>query len=117
MNALAGRAHDAHLLGLELAPLTLLLLGRAYGYLVHRRRPLAPARRRRLRRRPRRRRRQGGVKPGDILVGLDAIEIRSLTEMMAALGMAKPGQKVKITVLRDGKKVTLDGEYAAPRSR
>lgn len=60
---------------------------------------------------------KAGVKPGDILVALDATEIRSLTEMMAALGMAKPGQKVKITVLRAGKRLALDGEYGAPRSR
>lgn len=59
---------------------------------------------------------KAGVKAGDILVALDANQIRSLTEMMAVLGQAKPGQKVKITVLRDGKKLTLDGEYGAPRS-
>ncbi len=59
---------------------------------------------------------KAGVKAGDILVALDANQIRSLTEMMAVLGQAKPGQKVKITVLRDGKKLTLDGEYGTPRS-
>ncbi|HRC56153.1 MAG TPA: PDZ domain-containing protein, partial [Kofleriaceae bacterium] len=51
------------------------------------------------------------------LVGLDAATIRNLTDMMAVLGGAKPGQKVKISVLRDGKKLTLDGEYGAPRGR
>jgi membrane-associated protease RseP (regulator of RpoE activity) len=60
---------------------------------------------------------KAGVQGGDILVALDATEIRSLTEMMAVLGTAKPGQKVKITVLRAGKKLVLDGEYAAPRAR
>ncbi|MEZ4363481.1 MAG: M20/M25/M40 family metallo-hydrolase [Kofleriaceae bacterium] len=60
---------------------------------------------------------KAGVLAGDILVGLDANEIRSLTEMMAVLGMAHPGEKVKITVLRDGKRVTLDGVYGAPRAR
>ncbi|MBK7533875.1 MAG: M20/M25/M40 family metallo-hydrolase [Myxococcales bacterium] len=60
---------------------------------------------------------KAGVKAGDILVGLDAATIRNLTDMMAVLGGAKPGQKVKISVLRDGKKLTLDGEYGAPRGR
>jgi Tol biopolymer transport system component len=60
---------------------------------------------------------KAGVMPGDILVGLDTVEIRGFTEMMAVLGTATPGHKVKITVLRDGKRLTLDGEYGAPRPR
>ncbi len=60
---------------------------------------------------------KAGVQANDILVGLDATEIRSLTEMMAVMSMAKPGQKVKITVLRAGKKLVLNGEYGAPRGR
>lgn len=60
---------------------------------------------------------KAGVLAGDILVGLDAAIISNLGDMMAALGSAKPGQKVKITVLRDGKKVVLDGVYGAPRGR
>lgn len=60
---------------------------------------------------------KAGVQAGDILVGLDAVEIRSLNEMMAVLGTATPGHKVKITVLRNGKRLTLDGEYGVPRAR
>ena len=60
---------------------------------------------------------KAGVKAGDILVALDATPITSLADMMAVLGAAKPGQKVKITVLRAGKKLTLDGEFGAPRAR
>lgn len=60
---------------------------------------------------------KAGVLAGDILIGLDAAIISNLGDMMAALGAAKPGQKVKITVLRDGKKVVLDGVYGAPRGR
>jgi S1-C subfamily serine protease len=60
---------------------------------------------------------KAGVIAGDILVGLGANEIRSLTEMMAVLGMAHPGDKVKITVIRDGKRLTFDGVYGATRAR
>jgi Tol biopolymer transport system component len=60
---------------------------------------------------------KAGVQSGDIMTALDATEIRSLTEMMAVMSRAQPGQKVKITVLRAGKKLVLDAEYGAPRSR
>jgi hypothetical protein len=60
---------------------------------------------------------KAGVKAGDILVGLDTVEIRGLAEMMAVLGTATPGHKVKIVVLRDGKRMTMEGEYGVPRTR
>lgn len=60
---------------------------------------------------------KAGVQSGDIMTALDGTEIRSLTEMMAVMSRAQPGQKVKITVLRAGKKLVLDGEYGAPRGR
>ena len=39
---------------------------------------------------------------GDIITGLDGQPINSLDNLQAALQKARPGQKVDLTVLRDG---------------
>ncbi|MEO5767919.1 MAG: M28 family peptidase, partial [Polyangia bacterium] len=47
----------------------------------------------------------GGLKRGDILVRLGSHELRSVEDLMYALGASKPGETTTAQVLRDGKEL------------
>ncbi|QOV90092.1 M20/M25/M40 family metallo-hydrolase [Humisphaera borealis] len=49
-----------------------------------------------------------GLKDGDIITSWDDTKLNNLMEMMGPLGKGKPGQKVKLKVLRGGKEVELE---------
>jgi len=51
---------------------------------------------------------KGGMKRGDVLIKLGKHQISSVEDLMFVLGEVKPGQKVKATVMRDGKKADVD---------
>ncbi len=50
---------------------------------------------------------KAGLKPGDIIVAFDDQEIKDLYAMTDGLRARKAGDSVRITVLRDGQKVTM----------
>lgn len=58
---------------------------------------------------------KAGVQRGDVLQALGAHPVRTMEEFMAALMAHKPGDKVKLVVLRDGKQVSLDATLEARR--
>jgi Tol biopolymer transport system component len=61
---------------------------------------------------------KAGMKRGDVLVKVGKHAIGSVEDLMFVLGEAKPGEKAKATVMRDGKKVELDIQFQeskAPR--
>ena len=45
----------------------------------------------------------GGVEKGDVIVEVDGIKISSIPELQQSIGLHKPGDKVNLTVNRDGK--------------
>jgi serine protease Do len=49
----------------------------------------------------------GGAKKGDVIVKVDGVSIHSVPELQQAIGLRKPGDKVNITVNRDGKEKDL----------
>jgi PDZ domain-containing protein len=49
----------------------------------------------------------GVVRPGDVIVAADGKKVRTRTDLAAVLGRLKPGDTVKITVLRGGKRLTF----------
>jgi serine protease Do len=49
----------------------------------------------------------GGAKKGDVIVKVDGLNIHSVPELQQAIGLRKPGDKVNITVNRDGKEKDL----------
>ncbi len=51
---------------------------------------------------------KGGLKSGDIILKIDASPIRTSFDISIALAHHKPGDKVKLTLLRDGKETDLD---------
>jgi serine protease Do len=48
---------------------------------------------------------KGGIKRGDVIVGIDERTIEQPAELMRIVGTTPPGQKVKVRLLRDGKPV------------
>jgi hypothetical protein len=57
----------------------------------------------------------GGLLRGDILVRLGAHEIGSVEDLMYVLNASRPGERVKVTVLRDGRELKLDVTFQESR--
>ena len=64
---------------------------------------------------------KSGIKEGDRILAFGGKELGSFDDLSAAVGEKKPGDKVKVKILRDGKKRDLDvtlgraeGQAAAP---
>ena len=51
---------------------------------------------------------KAGLKAGDIIVHFGEMQIDNLQDLSDALAKAKPGDKVRLTILRDGKQVEID---------
>ncbi|MFP6753321.1 MAG: M20/M25/M40 family metallo-hydrolase [Pirellulaceae bacterium] len=58
---------------------------------------------------------QAGIKPGDVVVMFGKYKIGGIEDFDSALRKFKEGDKVKVTVLRDKKKVDLTVTLEAPR--
>ncbi len=58
---------------------------------------------------------KAGLKGGDRIVALGEVEIRGIHDLMYVLSTAKPGDAVKVTYVREGKRVTADAVYGKPR--
>ena len=50
---------------------------------------------------------KAGIKRGDLILNYGGQRIDSFKKMMAVAGITKPGQEVKVSILREGKPVTL----------
>lgn len=50
----------------------------------------------------------GGIKEGDIILKFDNADINSVGELLSLVGRTEPGRKVKITVLRNKKEISLN---------
>ncbi len=63
--------------------------------------------------------RKAGIQKGDVVISINGEMINSVPELQAIIGQKHPGDQVKVTVLRDGekitKKVTLTNKNGAPR--
>ncbi|MCA9679465.1 MAG: M20/M25/M40 family metallo-hydrolase [Myxococcales bacterium] len=60
---------------------------------------------------------KAGLRGGDRLVQIGPMEIHGIQDFMYVLTTARPGDTAKVTVLRDGKRVTVDVVYGKPRRR
>jgi serine protease Do len=55
-----------------------------------------------------------GIEPGDIVIAVNGQPVKTPTELSSIIGSKKPNEKVKITVIRDGKEKTIEvtlGEF------
>jgi serine protease Do/serine protease DegQ len=50
---------------------------------------------------------RAGVEPGDVVVGLDGRAVRDAAQLRNELATAAVGSQVRLTVMRDGRKVEL----------
>jgi S1-C subfamily serine protease len=58
-----------------------------------------------------------GMKRGDILVHVGTHAIGGVEDLMYVLESSKPGETVRIVVLRDGKEVQLEATFQEARRR
>ena len=49
----------------------------------------------------------GKLRPGDVLVAVDGVPVRTPDELRREIGRRKPGSRVRLTVRRDGKATTV----------
>jgi len=57
---------------------------------------------------------KAGVKSGDIIVNINGREIRTRSELRTAIGLLRIGERIKVEIVRDGKRRTLSAEITAP---
>lgn len=57
---------------------------------------------------------EAGVKSGDIIVNINGREIRTRSELRTAIGLLRIGERIKVEIVRDGKRRTLTAEITAP---
>lgn len=55
---------------------------------------------------------KAGIKERDVIVKVDGNEIHDFSELANAIGLRRPGEKVKITLVRDGKRKTVTATLA-----
>jgi S1-C subfamily serine protease len=58
---------------------------------------------------------KAGLKDGDVIVKWDESNLDSVYGLTDELKKAKPGQKIKLGVLRDGKRIELEATLAEPK--
>jgi len=51
---------------------------------------------------------KAGVKPGDVIVAIDGKKTADAREVLLAISAHKPGEKLRLELVRDGKPVTID---------
>ncbi len=54
---------------------------------------------------------KAGLKPGDILVALDTLDITDIASLNNAKMTKKRGDKVSLTIIRDGQRMTFETEF------
>ena len=89
-------------LGIELAEITPDLqeaFGTEKGALVNSVKPHLPAE-------------EAGIKRGDVIVAVDGKTVESTSEVVRLVSAKEPGSTVKLTVLRNGKEMTLNAKLA-----
>jgi serine protease Do len=51
-----------------------------------------------------------GLKPGDVVLSVDGVELSTTRELIDEVSARRPGTSVRLEVLRDGKRITLKAE-------
>jgi hypothetical protein len=58
---------------------------------------------------------RAGIKEGDVIIGIDDSKIGSLGDYMSAMGKHKPGETIRVKVLRGTEELILDATLTGPR--
>ena len=59
---------------------------------------------------------KAGLKAGDIVIDVNGQPVRDASDLRNAIGVLRVGEKVTLTILRDGKRQTLHAEVEQPKS-
>jgi S1-C subfamily serine protease len=59
---------------------------------------------------------RGAPRGGDVLLAIDGTELAETADLTAALERLRPGEEVELTVMRDGRRVTLEVELGRRRT-
>jgi S1-C subfamily serine protease len=59
--------------------------------------------------------RRAGVGPDDVIAAIDDAAIANSAALVAALGARKPGDKVRLRIIRNGRPVEMDATLGAAR--
>jgi S1-C subfamily serine protease len=59
---------------------------------------------------------RGAPRGGDVLLAIDGTPLAETSDLTAALERLSPGQEVELTVLRDGRRLTLEAELGRRRT-
>ena len=51
---------------------------------------------------------KAGLRAGDVILALGGRKVQTVEDLLAALRLHKPGDRVRVTVWRDGKKLEID---------
>lgn len=51
---------------------------------------------------------KAGLKAGDVLIAVGSVSVKSMAEVQAQVASYRPGDKAKVTVIRDGQKFTYE---------
>ncbi|MBK8162092.1 MAG: DegQ family serine endoprotease [Gammaproteobacteria bacterium] len=57
---------------------------------------------------------RAGIRSGDIVVNINGRDVRTRSELRTAVGLLRIGEKIRIEIVRDGKRRTLTAEIAEP---
>jgi serine protease DegQ len=57
---------------------------------------------------------RAGIRPGDVIVSLDGKRIETVEDLFAELNQRRPGERVSVTVVRDGKRRRVTVVLGAP---
>src|SRR5690606_16352841 len=63
---------------------------------------------------------KAGIRAGDVVVALNGRPLRNSSDLRNAVGLVRPGETVELTLLRDGRKLTVRaqvGKAAAVSAR
>jgi membrane-associated protease RseP (regulator of RpoE activity) len=56
---------------------------------------------------------EAGLKGGDIIRAVDGVEVNELHRLTELIGNYKPGEQIELTVIRNGRRITVDVELGA----
>ncbi len=56
---------------------------------------------------------KAGIRAGDVVVEIERMKIQSANDLRVAIGKTRPGDRIAVTVLRKGERMTLHVELAA----
>jgi len=59
---------------------------------------------------------EAGLQEGDVVIGVDGLSVDSASDLRNTVGLLRAGERVKLDILRDGKRLSIKSNIKAPES-